>query len=682
MNSKALRVLLASLLTFALVPTAAFADDAPEAAAEATPSAAAEPAASSAEPVAGAAAAPLAEPAADATAESAAEGADDSFGGMADDSFGGFAGDEFAVGEDGFRASYEPEGYHDEGAGEPVDGGDSWRITDGVPNSIWLEENENGGIATFGAFSDVGDDYRATWSATNGVGTYTDRKKPNSKGTIITVPGVKEVGVDISYFNNEKGGKYSAIDWNKMKADGITFAIIRIGDGGTNGKGFDDPWFVQNIQGAQAAGIKIGAYLFSRATHMNGGDFSVQNEIDQTLKALDAAGIEPEDLQLPVYLDLECKAQRDLTKKKGGAKLLGQIAVAWCGAIQKAGYNVGIYANTDWFNNVLTDEVFSKETMAANQWSRWVARYSWGGTSSKVEGTDIWQFTSIGTVSGTPRKYCDVNFSYVDFGPAPKVYTAKYKLTGGSMVAANPVAYVSSLKLPTPTRAGYKFEGWYTDSKFKNKVTKLTKKSATLYAKWTQPYKITYKLNGGKNHKSNPKKYGGTITLKNPTRSGYTFMGWYTDKKFKKKVTKLTNKKVTLYAKWAKNYKITYKLNGGKNAKSNPKKAAGTVKLKNPTRTGYVFKGWYTDKKFKKKVTKLSMTKNRTVYAKWQKLKPGTYKVTASSGLNIRQKASTSSPVRGTLNRNQKVKVVKVSKGWGKLSGGRGWINLSYAKRV
>lgn len=631
MNSKALRLSLSALLVLALVPTAAFADDAAEAAT-----------------------------------------ADSEFGGFADETFGGFGVDVPLVSEDESDSAAE---------------GDSWRITDGVPNSVWLEENEDAGIMTLGAFSDVGDDYRATWSADNGVGTYTDRKKPNQKGTIITVPGVKEVGVDISYFNNEKGGKRTAIDWQAMKADGITFAIIRLGDGGTTGKGFNDPWFVENIQGAQKAGLKVGVYLFSRATHLGKGDFSVDNEINQTFSQLKAAGIEPGDLQLPVYLDLECQAQRDLTKKKGGAELLGQIAVAYCSAIQAAGYNVGIYANTDWFNNVLTDEVFSEEVMKENQWSRWVARYSWGGTSSNISNTDIWQFTSIGLVSGTPRKYCDVNFAYVDFGPAPQTYTVKYQLNGGSMVAANPVSYVNTLKLPKPTRTGYQFDGWYTDKKLTKKVTKLTKKSATLYAKWSQPYKVTYKLNKGKNNKANLKKFGGTLTLKNPTRSGYTFAGWYTDSKFKKKVTKLTSKnmknnKVTVYAKWLKNYKVTYKLNGGKNNKANPKKAAGTLKLKNPTRSGYVFKGWYTNKKLTKKVTKLSMTKNRTVYAKWAKLKGKYYRVTATGGLNIRKTASTSAPITGALGYNKKVLVKSTKNGWGKLSDGRGWIKLSYAKKV
>ena len=84
---------------------------------------------------------------------------------------------------------------------------------------------------------------------------------------------------------------------------------------------------------------------------------------------------------------------------------------------------------------------------------------------------------------------------------------------------------------------------------------------------------------------------------------------------------------ITLYAQWKKDtYKITYKLNGGKNSKSNPKKysvTTKTTKLKAPTRKGYTFKGWYQDKKFKKKVTQIKKgsTGNITLYAKWVKKK-------------------------------------------------------------
>ncbi len=95
-----------------------------------------------------------------------------------------------------------------------------------------------------------------------------------------------------------------------------------------------------------------------------------------------------------------------------------------------------------------------------------------------------------------------------------------------------------------------------------------------------------------------------------------------------------------------------------------------------------MFKGWYTDKKFKKKVTKLSMTKNRTVYAKWTKLTGKYYRVTATGGLNIRKTASTKAAITGALDYNKKVLIKSTKNGWGKLSDGRGWIKLSYAKKV
>ena len=78
----------------------------------------------------------------------------------------------------------------------------------------------------------------------------------------------------------------------------------------------------------------------------------------------------------------------------------------------------------------------------------------------------------------------------------------------------------------------------------------------TAKCKVTVGYKIKYKLNGGKNNKSNPKAYYKTvITLQKPTREGYKFKGWYTDKRFKnriKVIPKSYKRNLTLYAKWKK----------------------------------------------------------------------------------------------------------------------------------
>lgn len=115
--------------------------------------------------------------------------------------------------------------------------------------------------------------------------------------------------------------------------------------------------------------------------------------------------------------------------------------------------------------------------------------------------------------------------------------------------------------LPTPTRRGYTFAGWYTakrgGSRIGSSSVVRTTKNQTLYARWKLvKYKIQYSLGKGTNSRSNPARYtvaSRTIVLKNPVRKGYTFKGWYSDSKFKKKVTKIAagstgNRK--LYARW------------------------------------------------------------------------------------------------------------------------------------
>ncbi len=108
-----------------------------------------------------------------------------------------------------------------------------------------------------------------------------------------------------------------------------------------------------------------------------------------------------------------------------------------------------------------------------------------------------------------------------------------------------------------------------------------------LYAIWKKnvSYKITYKLNGGKNNASNPKTYTSEkqVTLKKPTRSGYHFVGWYSDSKFKKKITAIkkgTKGALTLYAKWTPQVKPSSKaatLNSVKGTKVQTITASATV---------------------------------------------------------------------------------------------------------
>lgn len=158
------------------------------------------------------------------------------------------------------------------------------------------------------------------------------------------------------------------------------------------------------------------------------------------------------------------------------------------------------------------------------------------------------------------------------------LYTVSFNANGGNG-SMEPQTFVSGTSAALTANAfernGYKFTGWALSKKgdvaYNNKATldpdnaKWDENNAlTLYAKWeAKEYKITYKLNDGKNNKSNPSTYTiktKTIKLKNPTRKGYGFGGWYTDKKFKNKITKIkkgSTGKITLYAKWEKEYKAT-----------------------------------------------------------------------------------------------------------------------------
>ncbi len=148
-------------------------------------------------------------------------------------------------------------------------------------------------------------------------------------------------------------------------------------------------------------------------------------------------------------------------------------------------------------------------------------------------------------------------------------YRINYKLNGGTNSAKNPDSYYTkgaSFTLAKPTRQGYTFKGWYKDSKYKTKITKVTtgtKGTLTLYAKWdVNKYTVKFNANGGKGSMaSKTYTYGKTYTLpaNKFTRAGYTFAGWNTKKDGsgkaygnKKSVKNLTTGTgtVTLYARW------------------------------------------------------------------------------------------------------------------------------------
>lgn len=140
-------------------------------------------------------------------------------------------------------------------------------------------------------------------------------------------------------------------------------------------------------------------------------------------------------------------------------------------------------------------------------------------------------------------------------------------------------------------------------------------------------FSIVYNLNGGTNSGSNPSDYeqnSGTITLQSPTKSGYSFVGWFDASSGGNAVTQISTTAggtVTLYARWAVTRTITYNLNGGTNDVDNPATYTEgiAVSLEPATKTGYYFDGWYNASSGGSLVLSIpqSSTGNVTLYARW-----------------------------------------------------------------
>lgn len=221
-----------------------------------------------------------------------------------------------------------------------------------------------------------------------------------------------------------------------------------------------------------------------------------------------------------------------------------------------------------------------------------------------------------------------------------------YELNGGENNPANPTwcneNWSDPLKLFDPVKENAIFEGWYLDSKFTQEVpysgtygadiiwpSEIDTNPFTLYAKWTEEYTITYELNGGENAKGNPSviRTDEVISLEDPTKTGYTFDGWYLDAEYKTPCTAIdgnTKQNVTVYAKWGDpiEYQIQYVLGEGTNAESNPSFytiTSADITFADPVREKYKFEGWYTSMDYTTQVTGIPTGSTGTVvvYAKW-----------------------------------------------------------------
>jgi len=146
-----------------------------------------------------------------------------------------------------------------------------------------------------------------------------------------------ELGIDISEFNGD-------IDWNAVRADGITFAFIRCGGRGwgSSGKIYEDNKLATNVRNAKAAGIKVGVYFFSQAVT----PYEALEEASFTLDKIKGLGI-----NLPVVMDWETGSGYRTWDLYG--QDFANVITAFCSTIAQNGYTPCVYLNTSDINNRL-----------------------------------------------------------------------------------------------------------------------------------------------------------------------------------------------------------------------------------------------------------------------------------------------------------------------------------------
>ncbi len=195
------------------------------------------------------------------------------------------------------------------------------------------------------------------------------------------------MGIDISKHNGN-------IDWNAVKNSGVQYVILRCGyRGSASGVLVEDQKFRSNIQGATAAGLKVGIYFFSQAVN----EVEAVEEASMTLSL-----IKNYKITYPVYIDVEsANGRADGISKAARTSVIN----AFCQTIRNSGYTPGLYANKNW----LTEKINTGALGGCKIWlAQYVAAPTYGGRY------EMWQYSSRGSIAGI-KGNVDLNVSYMGY---------------------------------------------------------------------------------------------------------------------------------------------------------------------------------------------------------------------------------------------------------------------------
>ncbi len=199
----------------------------------------------------------------------------------------------------------------------------------------------------------------------------------NMRRSLKNIP--SELGITVSYYQGD-------VDWEKVKADGVDFAIIRVGSRGyESGKLRLDSKFKENMDGANANDIKVGVYFFSQATNQ----VEMEEEVIEILKA-----IEGYSLGYPVGIELDCLENYrtyELSKPEHRKEYIDLIKY-FCTRIEQNGYVPMIVGQLDWIKQ------FPEGTF--DEYYKWI--YSSDSEPNNINNCVIWTYyeNALGVIDG------------------------------------------------------------------------------------------------------------------------------------------------------------------------------------------------------------------------------------------------------------------------------------------
>ncbi|MBE6948412.1 MAG: lysozyme [Ruminococcaceae bacterium] len=199
-----------------------------------------------------------------------------------------------------------------------------------------------------------------------------------------------QYGIDVSSHQED-------IDWEAVAADGIDYAILRAAYRGY-GQGTlgEDSYFRQNAEGALAAGLDIGAYVFSQA-------ITVEEAIEEAEYILSV--VADYDLEYPIVFDWEPIPYDTARTDNITNQQLTEFADAFCTRIEEAGYKAAVYFN-------VSQGYMEYDLECISQYEVWLADYD--ELSDFYYDFDMWQYSCEGQVNGVTGP-CDMNISFKNY---------------------------------------------------------------------------------------------------------------------------------------------------------------------------------------------------------------------------------------------------------------------------